>query len=118
MGEIAARLCDQVILTSDNPRTEDPVRILREIETGVRTTGMPKLAAPPSRCQQPSPQRGYLVEEDRHKAIALALCWARRGDSVVIAGKGHEDYQIVGIRKNHFDDREIARKELSHGVRA
>ena len=118
MGEIAARLCDLVILTSDNPRTEDPARILMEIEAGVRRTGMPEFVAPPSRARQPSPQRGYLVEEDRRKAIALALCWARRGDSVVIAGKGHEDYQIVGTKKNHFDDRQIAREECSHGVRA
>jgi len=118
MGEIAARLCDQVILTSDNPRTEDPRRILMDIEAGVRNGGMLKLALAPSEDPHPSLQRGYVVEEDRHRAIALALGCARHGDSVVIAGKGHEDYQILGKRKIHFDDREIARKELTHGVDA
>jgi len=118
MGEIAARLCDLIILTSDNPRTEDPAGILMEIEVGVRTTGMPRLTLTSLHDQWPSVQRGYLVEEDRRRAIAIALCWARRGDSVVIAGKGHEDYQILGTKKIHFDDRESARKELNHGVHA
>jgi UDP-N-acetylmuramoyl-L-alanyl-D-glutamate--2,6-diaminopimelate ligase len=118
MGEIAARLSDLVILTSDNPRTEDPGRILMDIEAGVRKTGLPKLAHADACDRLVPPQCGYVVEEDRRKAIAWALCRARREDSVVIAGKGHEDYQILGPKKIHFDDREIARKELSHGVGA
>jgi UDP-N-acetylmuramoyl-L-alanyl-D-glutamate--2,6-diaminopimelate ligase len=118
MGEIAARLSDVVILTSDNPRTENPGRILMEIEAGVRQSGMQKLALARLREPRQPPPPGYLVEEDRRKAIACALRWARRGDSVVIAGKGHEDYQILGAKKIHFDDREIARKELRHGVDA
>jgi UDP-N-acetylmuramoyl-L-alanyl-D-glutamate--2,6-diaminopimelate ligase len=118
MGEIAARLSDLVILTSDNPRTEDPRRILKDIEAGVFRAGLPKLAHVDAYAGPEPLLRGYVVEEDRRKAIAWAICRARSDDSVVIAGKGHEDYQILGTKKIHFDDREIARKELSHGVDA
>ncbi|HUF43231.1 MAG TPA: UDP-N-acetylmuramoyl-L-alanyl-D-glutamate--2,6-diaminopimelate ligase [Verrucomicrobiae bacterium] len=111
MGEIAARLSDIVILTSDNPRSEDPQRIIHDIESGVRKIGIPRLetgsAAPPSR-------PGYGVEPDRREAIRLALAWAQPGDLILLAGKGHEDYQILGTQKIHFDDREIARELLTH----
>jgi len=111
MGEIAARLSDIVILTSDNPRSEDPQRIIHDIESGVRKIGIPRLetgsAAPPSRS-------GYGVEPDRREAIRLALAWAQPGDLILLAGKGHEDYQILGTQKIHFDDREIARELLNH----
>jgi UDP-N-acetylmuramoyl-L-alanyl-D-glutamate--2,6-diaminopimelate ligase len=106
MGEAAARRSDVVILTSDNPRTEDPGAILADIEPGVRRGGMAALAA-----VRPG-ARGYLVEADRPRAIDLAIGLARPGDLVVVAGKGHEDYQIVGTVKHHLDDREEVRRAL------
>jgi UDP-N-acetylmuramoyl-L-alanyl-D-glutamate--2,6-diaminopimelate ligase len=106
MGEAAARRADLVILTSDNPRTEEPVRILADIEEGVRTVGLARLAVPRAGT------RGYVVEPDRRAAIALAVGLARSGDLVVVAGKGHEDYQIVGTAKRHLDDREEVRRAL------
>ena len=94
MGAIAARLSDLVVVTSDNPRSEDPRAIIDEIVAGIP-------AGTPLR-----------VEPDRAKAIALALAEASRGDTVIIAGKGHETYQILGNRRIHFDDREVVRQEL------
>ena len=108
MGEIAARLSDLLVLTSDNPRTEDPLGILAEIEDGIKKTGLKRLGD--SSLQT---KRGYWVEKDRRAAIRIALRAAQRGDLVLIAGKGHEDYQILGAKKIHFDDREVAREELS-----
>ena len=110
MGEIAARLSDVVVLTSDNPRSEDPCHILQEIEAGMQKTGISKLEAHAAKVNG---VHGYGVEADRRKAISLALHWAQPGDVVVIAGKGHEDYQILGKEKIHFDDREVAREILS-----
>jgi UDP-N-acetylmuramoyl-L-alanyl-D-glutamate--2,6-diaminopimelate ligase len=110
MGEAAARRSDVLVLTSDNPRTEDPLGILADIEEGVRVTGMPRLTRPQvGRC-------GYLVEPDRTEAIARALEMARAGDLVLIAGKGHEDYQIVGREKRHLDDREEVRRLLGRAA--
>ncbi len=106
MGEAAARVSDLVIVTSDNPRTEDPHRILADIEPGVRNAGLPPLAAPTAGA------RGYVLEIDRPTAIALGVGLARPGDLVVIAGKGHEDYQIIGTEKRHLDDREEVRHAL------
>ncbi|MFN6340516.1 MAG: UDP-N-acetylmuramoyl-L-alanyl-D-glutamate--2,6-diaminopimelate ligase [Cyanobacteriota bacterium] len=94
MGEIAARLADSVVVTSDNPRTEDPLRILDDVLAGI-----------PSGAE-------VVVEEDRARAIASAIATAGEDDLVLIAGKGHEDYQILGTRKIHFDDREEAEKAL------
>jgi UDP-N-acetylmuramoyl-L-alanyl-D-glutamate--2,6-diaminopimelate ligase len=108
MGEIAARLSDIVVLTSDNPRTEDPLAILDEIEAGLKGTQIKKLALSDLRCLA----RGYVVEADRRKAIGIAVAAAAAGDLVLIAGKGHEDYQILGANKIHFDDREVAREEV------
>ena len=99
MGGIAARLCDQVWVTSDNPRSEPPAAIIDEIVVGIRDTG--------------APAGRYLTEPDRRAAIGAALAWGRRGDTVVIAGKGHETYQIVGPEVLPFDDREVARQSLS-----
>jgi UDP-N-acetylmuramoyl-L-alanyl-D-glutamate--2,6-diaminopimelate ligase len=96
MGEAAASLSDVVIATSDNPRTEDPESILRDVEEGLRAAG-----------------RSYLKISDRREAISRAVEEARAGDIVVIAGKGHEDYQITGTEKRHFDDREVAREALA-----
>lgn len=90
MGEAAARSSDLVIVTSDNPRTEDPAAILAQIVPGVAATP-------------------HEVIEDRLAAIQRALTLAVAGDVVLIAGKGHEDYQIVGTAKRHFDDREVVR---------
>ncbi|HWP23906.1 MAG TPA: UDP-N-acetylmuramoyl-L-alanyl-D-glutamate--2,6-diaminopimelate ligase [Candidatus Binatia bacterium] len=116
MGEIAARLSDVVVVTSDNPRTEDPLAIIEEIEAGVKTTGMKKFqaAAWGPGVGESEAESGYGVEPDRRAAIALAVRMARPGDLVLIAGKGHEDYQILGTTKIHFDDREVAREEARH----
>ncbi|MBI5855360.1 MAG: UDP-N-acetylmuramoyl-L-alanyl-D-glutamate--2,6-diaminopimelate ligase [Nitrospirae bacterium] len=99
MGRAATRLSDVVFLTSDNPRTEDPLAILREVEVGV------KEVLDPARVR-------YEKIADRAKAIESAIREARTGDTVVIAGKGHEDYQIIGTTKHHFDDREVARDAI------
>src|SRR5438067_6453351 len=107
MGRAAARLADLVVATSDNPRTEDPLAILADIEPGLskhkRKMGMSDARAG---------RDGYCVIPDRAAAIELALRSARAGDAVVIAGKGHEDYQIVGTEKRSFDDRVEARRAL------
>jgi UDP-N-acetylmuramoyl-L-alanyl-D-glutamate--2,6-diaminopimelate ligase len=108
MGEIAARLSDLLVLTSDNPRTEDPLRILAEIEAGIQKAGLRRFE---NNTRQT--ERGYWVEKDRRAAIRIALQAAQRGDLVLIAGKGHEDYQILGAKKIHFDDREVAQEELT-----
>ncbi|RJO68653.1 MAG: UDP-N-acetylmuramoyl-L-alanyl-D-glutamate--2,6-diaminopimelate ligase [Myxococcales bacterium] len=109
MGEAAGRLADLVVLTSDNPRTEDPFAILAEIEPGVRRSGMGKLVEPAALAGE----RGYVVLENRREAIALAVQAAGRDDIILIAGKGHEDYQIYGTAKKHFDDREEAAAALA-----
>ncbi|MGH7906599.1 MAG: Mur ligase family protein, partial [Candidatus Binataceae bacterium] len=102
MGEIAGKLADLTILTSDNPRTEDPLEILAQIEAGLVCFARPAI-------NETSHSHAYQVEPDRRTAIGMALAAARPGDIVVIAGKGHEDYQIIGTVKRHFDDREIVR---------
>jgi UDP-N-acetylmuramoyl-L-alanyl-D-glutamate--2,6-diaminopimelate ligase len=112
MGEIAARLSDVVVLTSDNPRTENPLSILDEIEAGVKKTGLKKFAGSGPGSRESDSGRGYVVEADRRKAIRIAIKAASAGDLILIAGKGHEDYQILGTNKIHFDDREVARQEL------
>jgi UDP-N-acetylmuramoyl-L-alanyl-D-glutamate--2,6-diaminopimelate ligase len=99
MGRVAARLSDLVIVTSDNPRSEDPAAIVREIEGGVRDA------------REGAPVR-YEVIVDRRAAIEAAVREAKAGDMVLIAGKGHEDYQIVGSARLHFDDREVARAAI------
>jgi UDP-N-acetylmuramoyl-L-alanyl-D-glutamate--2,6-diaminopimelate ligase len=104
MGDAAARLADVVVLTSDNPRSEDPERILTDVEAGLRGGGMTALAD--------GAARGYLREPDRRHAIRLAIGAARPGDVVLVAGKGHEDYQIVGTERRHLDDREEVRRAL------
>ncbi|MBF8253929.1 MAG: UDP-N-acetylmuramoylalanyl-D-glutamate--2,6-diaminopimelate ligase, partial [Deltaproteobacteria bacterium] len=113
MGEIAARLSDVAVLTSDNPRTENPLAILSEVEMGVQGTQLKKVAA-----ARLAAEPGYCVEADRRAAIRIALRSANPGDSVLIAGKGHEDYQILGTTKIHFDDREVAREELERRASA
>ncbi|HEX8907883.1 MAG TPA: cyanophycin synthetase, partial [Anaeromyxobacteraceae bacterium] len=108
MGEVAARGADLAVATSDNPRGERPEDILSEIVPGLERAGARPLTAAEARGEA----RGYVVVPDRREAIALALAAARPGDAVLIAGKGHEDYQIVGGERRHFDDREEARRAL------
>lgn len=99
MGELAAALADRVIVTDDNPRTEDPDRIVAQVLAGM-------------------PERQHVsVERDRARAISQALDGARAGDVVLVAGKGHEDYQIVGTNKLPFSDRELVARLLG-GVAA
>lgn len=97
MGEVAGRHSDLVIVTSDNPRTENPLQIISEIEIGLKKTNCP-----------------YQIIPDRRDAIHRAIRKAKPNDVVLIAGKGHETYQIVGSDKFHFDDREIAREALEN----
>lgn len=105
MGAAVARGADIAIVTSDNPRTEEPLSIIEMILDGVRRENISQL-------QKIDASRGYLVQPDRRLAIEAAIKAARPGDIVLIAGKGHEDYQILGKQKVHFDDREEARKAL------
>jgi UDP-N-acetylmuramoyl-L-alanyl-D-glutamate--2,6-diaminopimelate ligase len=100
MAEAAARLADVAVLTSDNPRTEDPLAILADMEPGARSVTARIEAA-----ELGSARRGYAVIADRAAAIQQVLAAACKGDTVLIAGKGHEDYQIVGTVKHPFDDR-------------
>lgn len=120
MGEIAARLSDLVVVTSDNPRTEAPSAIVGEIEAGIQQAGLKRfqVSSFASRLGEFDAERGYFVEVDRRLAIRAAINWAEPGDVVLIAGKGHEDYQILGTEKIHFDDREVARDELVARARA
>jgi len=109
MGEIGARDADLAIVTSDNPRTEDPASIVDMVLEGVRRTTAPKLGLG----ELASARRGYHAEVDRRAAIRLAAAAAGPGDVLLIAGKGHEDYQILGTTKHHFDDREEAAAALA-----
>ena len=95
MGEAAGSLSDLAVLTSDNPRNEDPLLIMSDAMVGLQRTGKP-----------------YLAEEDRETAIRKALEHAHEGDVVVLAGKGHETYQVLKDRTIHFDDHEVARQIL------
>jgi UDP-N-acetylmuramyl-tripeptide synthetase len=102
MGAVCDRLADMLVVTSDNPRTEDPEAIIADISKGLESPGSPRV----------------MVNPDRERAISHAIARAREGDLVLIAGKGHEDYQILpdgmgGTVRRHFDDREVARAALS-----
>ncbi|MCB9630786.1 MAG: UDP-N-acetylmuramoyl-L-alanyl-D-glutamate--2,6-diaminopimelate ligase [Sandaracinus sp.] len=110
MGRAAAEGADLVVVTSDNPRTEDPVAIVDAIVPGVLAGGKARLE---SLDGSGSADEGFVVEVDREKAIGLALAAARSGDTVLLAGKGHEDYQIVGTQKRDFDDRKVAASFLA-----
>ncbi|MGB7295044.1 MAG: UDP-N-acetylmuramoyl-L-alanyl-D-glutamate--2,6-diaminopimelate ligase [Candidatus Aminicenantales bacterium] len=97
MGEVAASLADQAFITSDNPRSEDPLAIIAEIEQGFINKGA----------------KNYAIIPDRKEAIVRALTTARKGDYVLIAGKGHENYQILKNKTIHFDDIEAVRSILA-----
>jgi UDP-N-acetylmuramoyl-L-alanyl-D-glutamate--2,6-diaminopimelate ligase len=99
MGEVATRLSDLAVLTSDNPRSEDPLAIIAQVQAGVTRPDV------------------LVVEPDRRAAIALALAEARPGDVVVVAGKGHEATQVTGDRVVAFDDRAVVRAELGRVAR-
>ncbi|MCX7816367.1 MAG: UDP-N-acetylmuramoyl-L-alanyl-D-glutamate--2,6-diaminopimelate ligase [Syntrophales bacterium] len=108
MGRAALEGSDWIVITSDNPRSEDPLSIIAEIESGIKDLA-----------RNVSPERSfdhqgkiYSVIPDRREAIELAISQARPGDIVLVAGKGHEDYQIIGDRKIFFDDRVVAREAL------
>ena len=113
MGAAAAAGSQLVIVTSDNPRTEDPLAIIREIEPGLEKSGLPRLDAAAAQ----RGEAGYLVVPDRREAIRLAVSLARPGEAVLVAGKGHENYQIWGAERRHFDDREEVAQALTeyHG---
>ena len=96
MASIACRLSDKVVLTSDNPRDEDPMEIIREMQTGV----------------MPSEARKTLVMADREEAIKTACMMAKEHDIVLVAGKGHEDYQEIKGVKHPFDDRKVVERML------
>jgi UDP-N-acetylmuramoyl-L-alanyl-D-glutamate--2,6-diaminopimelate ligase len=98
MGEVTGRLSDLTILSSDNPRSEDPLKIISDIIVGLQKTA-----------------GKYLIEPDREKAIGMAMEEARSGDIVLLAGKGHENYQIIGDKTFEFDDREVAGRALREG---
>ncbi len=106
MGRIAAERADLVILTSDNPRSEQPDDIIDEIEAGMKQTGISKWG---SAAKLPA-EKGYIREVDRRKAIETALALGRPGDTIFIGGKGHETYQIIGTIKHSFDDRLVVRE--------
>lgn len=101
MGKIAVELSTLCIVTSDNPRSEEPAAIISEIQAGMKEV-----------LNQHGRSKQHLVEPDRKKAIALALSLAKEGDTVVIAGKGHETYQIFKDTTIHFDDREVVQSLL------
>jgi len=97
MGEVAAALADEVILTSDNPRTENPSAIIADIEAGLKKAGFSR----------------YAVIPDRKEAIARAVELARPQDMLLVAGKGHEDYQEIQGRKTRFSDAEVLAEALA-----
>ena len=96
MGAIAASLADYVIVTSDNPRTEQPGAIIEDILAGMKNSDTP-----------------YTVIENRIEAIEFAVANAKKGDIIVLAGKGHEDYQVLGTQKIHLDEREVVANALA-----
>ena len=111
MGRAAAELSDLLLLTSDNPRTEEPMEIIRQIESGIPSEVMRKV--PPNEFAGRTPGRHYSVVPDRAAAIAKIIACAGPSDMVLIAGKGHEDYQILGNRRIAFDDRLVAGSALA-----
>ncbi|MBI4496032.1 MAG: UDP-N-acetylmuramoyl-L-alanyl-D-glutamate--2,6-diaminopimelate ligase [Deltaproteobacteria bacterium] len=111
MGRAAAERCELAVVTSDNPRSEDPLAIIAEVEKGVVAAGRKKLS--PQELREKGAGEGYAVVPDRREAIGLAVTCARPGDVVLIAGKGHEDYQILGEKRIPFDDCREAAEALA-----
>ena len=102
MGKIGIDMADDLIITSDNPRTESPEEIIEDIKSGIVNSELS--------------YKSFYSIVDREKAIKKALMIAKKGDFVLIVGKGHEDYQIIGKNKIYFDDREIAKKLINNRV--
>lgn len=111
MGEIAGRLADIALATSDNPRSESPLKILAEIELGLQNTSLRRMRAE-ALLSRPA-MRGYDIVESRQEAIAVAIRYANSNDLVLISGKGHENYQITSTGKIFFDDRLEAVRQLA-----
>lgn len=98
MGALAGRLADFTVVTSDNPRSEDPLAIIQEIVAGLKPV-----------CRD---AEAHVIVPERSDAIRRAIEWARPGDTILIAGKGHETYQIIGSESFPFDDQEVAWRHL------
>ena len=96
MGGMAAKMADRVIVTSDNSRTENTLDIIEDIKAGIKDED----------------RRKVLTLSDRKEAIRMAVLTAKPDSTILLAGKGHEDYQIIGKEKHHFDEREIVREIL------
>jgi len=111
MGEIASRLCDLAVVTSDNPRSEDPAAIIDQILPGITRSAEHCYTA--EDLENGFKKKGYTIEPDRRRAIELAIRASKPDDAVLIAGKGHETYQIIGNERLDFDDREEARQALA-----
>ena len=111
MGAIAGRLCDLAVVTSDNPRTEAPDQIIQSIVEGVESVC--KVRYTPAELADGFNSKGYVVEPDRRQAIRLAIGVSRPGDTILIAGKGHEPYQIVGQKRLPFNDRQEAAQAMA-----
>ncbi|MGB5266947.1 MAG: UDP-N-acetylmuramoyl-L-alanyl-D-glutamate--2,6-diaminopimelate ligase [Polyangiales bacterium] len=109
MGRVGVEGADLCVLTSDNPRTEDPRRILDEVATGAEQAGGIRIEAADLR----DASRGFCRVVERREAIGAAILAAGPGDTVLLAGKGHENYQIIGAKRQHFDDREEARAVIA-----
>ncbi|MBI2400901.1 MAG: UDP-N-acetylmuramoyl-L-alanyl-D-glutamate--2,6-diaminopimelate ligase, partial [Deltaproteobacteria bacterium] len=109
MAEISARLSDFTIVTSDNPRDEDPLEIIKEVEAGIKGLRKFEPESVPS-------EKGYMVVPDRKEAIRKAVALAGSGDTILVAGKGHEDYQIIKGVKHHFDDFEVIQEAIAEGA--
>lgn len=110
MGAIAARLSDFSVVTSDNPRTEDPFKILRQVRDGILPLGVREYSL--AELEQGFDGKGFTVLENRREAIRLAARLAQPGDILLLAGKGHEDYQIIQGVKHHYSDQEVVREIL------
>jgi UDP-N-acetylmuramyl-tripeptide synthetase len=110
MGKVAGRLCDVVLATTDNPRTEDPQKILIDIEQGLQASPLSRVAADTLFGEQ---KKGYDIISSRRQAIETAVRHLRSGEVVVVAGKGHEDYQLTDTGKHFFDDRIEVKKHLN-----
>ncbi|WNG34683.1 UDP-N-acetylmuramoyl-L-alanyl-D-glutamate--2,6-diaminopimelate ligase [Archangium violaceum] len=109
MGSAAAELADLAVVTSDNPRTEDPEEIISQVTPGLEKGGLRRISAGKAK----SGEKGYLVDVERKAAIETAISLGKEDDVVLIAGKGHEAYQIIGTEKRAFDDREVAARALA-----
>ncbi|MFA7405137.1 MAG: UDP-N-acetylmuramoyl-L-alanyl-D-glutamate--2,6-diaminopimelate ligase [Pelobacteraceae bacterium] len=114
MGKIAAAMSNLAIVTSDNPRTEEPQTILEQIKAGITPLNLREYRV--NELSSGFTDKGFAMLENRREAIRLAVSLAHAGDIVLLAGKGHEDYQIIGRTKHHFDDREEAAAAFTENV--